>query len=222
MPAKRRKRRIPLVSGRAERKSPCRIHFLRGRGGTAYAPARDAGERKLMRVRLTRTALQCSGLPPRTCWCAVPRVVAALRPPSAPLSQRGWNQQTRRTQTPLGSTPVPVQLRPPRPMRPCVDGARQREDGAALSAAKGEPCGCPLGGMANNRRPGGFKNRRAPGRVGVQVAPAAPVFRRVVECIHASLRNSWARARAGASPVPPTNFRRVVQSEPSGLYPESR
>ena len=29
MPAKRRKRRIPLVSGRAERKSPCRIHFLR-------------------------------------------------------------------------------------------------------------------------------------------------------------------------------------------------
>lgn len=40
----------------------------------------------------------------------------------------------------------------------------------------------------------------------VRVSPSAPVFRRVVECIHASLRNSWARARAGASPVPPTIF----------------
>ena len=31
------------------------------------------------------------------------------------------------------------------------------------------------------------------------------IFRRVVECIHASLRNSWAKARAGANPVSPTN-----------------
>lgn len=51
-----------------------------------------------------------------------------------------------------------------------------------------------------------------------QVAPVAPILRRVVERIHASLRNSWAEARAGAprqsrglelvetaNPVSPTN-----------------
>ena len=55
-PAKRRQRRILLVSGRAERKSPCRIQFFCGRGGTVYAPERESGERKLVRVRLPLSA----------------------------------------------------------------------------------------------------------------------------------------------------------------------
>ena len=77
------------------------------------------------------------------------------------------------------SLPVPVRLRPPRPF-----------------------CG-----RAWNRRPGGLKNRCALRRVSVQLAPAAPtVFRRVVERIHTSLRNSRAKAHAGASPVSPTNL----------------
>ena len=91
------------------------------RGGIAYAPARDAGERKLMRVRL----------PP---FAPIYRGVVGIRIHSG-LKIR-W-----------ASTPVPVQIRPPR------------------------PCGCVW-----KSRPGGFKNRCAFWRVGVQVAPAAPIF----------------------------------------------
>ena len=80
------------------------------------------------------------------------------------------------------SSPVPVQLRPPRPiLRPCVKPV----DRAVLKTA------APSGAWAcNSPRP-------------------HQSFRRVVEWIHASLRNSWAQARAGANPVSPTNFRAV-------------
>lgn len=63
------------------------------RGGIAYAPARDAGERKLMRVRL----------PP---FAPIFRGVVGIRIHSG-LKIR-W-----------ASTPVPVRVRPPRP-RGCV------------------------------------------------------------------------------------------------------
>jgi hypothetical protein len=94
------------------------------------------------------------------------------------------------------------------------------------------PCRCESGAATNLRPVRGTVDRAvlktAPPfwRVGVQLtrfarglaphllvrrsaalhAPAAPIFRRVVEWIHASLRNSWAKARAGANPVSPTNF----------------
>ena len=82
------------------------------RGGIAYAPARDAGERKLMRVRLPPLA-------------PIYRGVVGIRIHGG-LKIR-W-----------ASTPVPVQIRPPR------------------------PCGCVW-----KSRPGGFKNRCAFWRVGV-------------------------------------------------------
>ena len=56
LPAKRRQRRILLVSGRAERKSPCRIQFFCGRGGTVDASARGADGRKSVRVRFPLSA----------------------------------------------------------------------------------------------------------------------------------------------------------------------
>ncbi len=75
------------------------------------------------------------------------------------------------------------------------------------------PCRCDSGrrdqlcGRAWNRRPGGLKNRRAARRVSVQVAPAASdFFGEWRNSRRPSLRNSWAKARAGANPVSPTNF----------------
>jgi hypothetical protein len=69
--------------------------ILCGRGETAYAPAREAGGRKPMRVQF---------------------------PPPAPISRRGWNSRHGglKPRWTLGS--VPVQFRPPRSiMRPCVE-----------------------------------------------------------------------------------------------------
>jgi hypothetical protein len=162
-----------------------------GRGGTGYAPGRESGERKLVRVQV---------------------------PPPAPISsRRGWNGDT-------------VDSKP---------------------AGRNCPCRCKSGrrdqlcGRAWNSRPGGLKNRCAAQARGRASRPGRTPFRPVVECIHASLRNSWAKARAGANPVSPTIFdalssnehrrpasqagnagaipveatihRRVVQSEPSAL-----
>ena len=68
-------------------------------------------------------------------------------------------------------------------LRPCVDGARSAEMAKPRVQRVGELSGCPTGGEANNSRPGDLKHRCASGRVGVQVAPAAPNFRRVVELV---------------------------------------
>ena len=69
--------------------------ILCGRGETAYAPAREAGGRKPVRVQF---------------------------PPSVPFSRRGWNSRHSglKPRWTLGS--VPVQPRSPRPLlRPCVE-----------------------------------------------------------------------------------------------------
>ena len=122
------------------------------RGGIAYAPARDAGERKLMRVRL----------PP---FAPIYRGVVGIRIHGG-LKIR-W-----------ASTPVPVQIRPPR------------------------PCGCVW-----KSRPGGFKNRCASGAWACKSPQPHQFFSASGgTSIHASLRNSRAQACAGANPVSPTNL----------------
>ena len=69
--------------------------ILCGRGETAYAPAREAGGRKPVRVQF---------------------------PPSAPFSRRGWNSRHSGLKPRWTFGSVPVQPRPPRPiMRLCVE-----------------------------------------------------------------------------------------------------
>jgi hypothetical protein len=95
LPAKRRKRRIPLVLGRVERKSPCRIHFLR-----TWRNRRRAGPR-------SRWAQAHEG--------ATPSVRTSL-------SRRGWNGRHSGLKPRWTQGSVPVQPRPPRPLlRPCVE-----------------------------------------------------------------------------------------------------
>lgn len=154
-----------MVLGRAERNSPCRIHFMRTWRNSIRAGARS------------RWAKAREG--------AIPSARTIL-------SRRGWNSRHG------GLKPRWTLLGPCR----CDSGRRDQSCGRAW-----------------NSRPGGFKNRCALGRVGVSLdfardlepvetasRPGRTNFRRVVECIHASLRNSWAKALAGASPVPPTNL----------------
>ncbi len=117
----RRKRRTVLVRQTAGRTSLWMLQFC-GCGETVYAPERESGERKLVRVRL---------------------------PLSAPLYRGVVKLGNTADSKPVG--------------RHC-------------------PCRCNSGrcdnsrGRAWNRRPGGLKNRCAFGRVGVQLAPAAPIF----------------------------------------------
>lgn len=73
-----------------------------------------------------------------------------------------------------------------------------REERSANLRAGSSLCGRGETADAPARGAGGRKPMR------VQLPPPAPIYRRVVERIHASLRNSWAQARAGANPVPST------------------
>lgn len=149
-----------MVLGRAERNSPCRIHYFADVAELADAPARGAGGRKPVRVQL---------------------------PPSAPF-YRG-----------VVGTGDTAGLNPAGP---------KRVRAGATPAAATIICG-----RAWNVDRAVSKTAAPTRRVGVQVAPAAPIYRRVVERIHASLRNSWAKARAGANPVPSTNFTASSSSE---------
>lgn len=112
----RRKRRTAMVRQTAGRMSLWMLHFC-GRGGIAYAPARGAGGREPMRVQPPSSAPFFRGV--------------------VGTSRHGGFKLRRATE------PVPVQLRPPRPMRPCVEPV----DRAVLKTA------APFGAWACNSPP---------------------------------------------------------------------
>lgn len=81
-------------------------------------------------------------------------------------------------------------------------------DSAGATPAAGTSLRSPRSG--SGRRPRHRPRSAGDGRFASDSASCnrrANIFRRVVERIHASLRNSWAEAHAGANPVSPTNFR---------------